>query len=337
MFDEFFLIFLINLAIYLNRNKIIKFYNVYDLPDKKRKIHKFKTSLLGGYIFFINIIFFSIIIFFSDNFLENSLVLFDNINNYFTFFFISACFYFLGFFDDKYNLNANLKFLIITLLIIFIIYFDKDLQIKIINFSFTDRVFDLKNLSFIFTLFCFIAYINAFNLYDGINLQIGIYFLIILIFLAFVTNFNYFIISLFFPLFVFLILNSEGKIFLGNSGTYLISFIISYLFIKTFNLFGTIFSDQILLIMLIPGLDMIRLFFTRIKSKKHPFTPDRNHIHHKFLEVFGYKKTIILISILSFLPIILINYLKSYFAILFIIFFYFFIIFALKKLIKSLD
>jgi UDP-GlcNAc:undecaprenyl-phosphate GlcNAc-1-phosphate transferase len=337
MFDEFFLIFLINLAIYLNRNKIIKFYNVYDLPDKKRKIHKFKTSLLGGYIFFINIIFFSIIIFFSDNFSVNSLVLFNNINNYFTFFFISACFYFLGFFDDKYNLNANLKFLIITLLIIFIIYFDKDLQIRIINFSFTDRVFDLKNLSFIFTLFCFIAYINAFNLYDGINLQIGIYFLIILIFLAFVTNFNYFIISLFFPLFVFLILNSEGKIFLGNSGTYLISFIISYLFIKTFNLFGTIFSDQILLTMLIPGLDMIRLFFTRIKSKKHPFTPDRNHIHHKFLEVFGYKKTIILISILSFLPIILINYLKSYFTILFIIFFYFFIIFALKKLIKSLD
>jgi UDP-GlcNAc:undecaprenyl-phosphate GlcNAc-1-phosphate transferase len=337
MFDEFFLIFLINLAIYLNRNKIIKFYNVYDLPDKKRKIHKFKTSLLGGYIFFINIIFFSIIIFFSDNFSVNSLVLFNNINNYFTFFFISACFYFLGFFDDKYNLNANLKFLIITLLIIFIIYFDKDLQIRIINFSFTDRVFDLKNLSFIFTLFCFIAYINAFNLYDGINLQIGIYFLIILIFLAFVTNFNYFIISLFFPLFVFLILNSEGKIFLGNSGTYLISFIISYLFIKTFNLFGTIFSDQILLIMLIPGLDMIRLFFTRIKSKKHPFTPDRNHIHHKFLEVFGYKKTIILISILSFLPIILINYLKSYFTILFIIFFYFFIIFTLKKLIKSLD
>ena len=337
MFDEFFLIFLINLAIYLNRNKIIKFYNVYDLPDKKRKIHKFKTSLLGGYIFFINIIFFSIIIFFSDNFSVNSLVLFNNINTYFTFFFISACFYFLGYFDDKYNLNANLKFLIITLLIIFIIYFDKDLQIRIINFSFTDRVFDLKNLSFIFTLFCFIAYINAFNLYDGINLQIGIYFLIILIFLAFVTNFNYFIISLFFPLFVFLILNSEGKIFLGNSGTYLISFIISYLFIKTFNLFGTIFSDQILLIMLIPGLDMIRLFFTRIKSKKHPFTPDRNHIHHKFLEVFGYKKTIILISILSFLPIILINYLKSYFTILFIIFFYFFIIFALKKLIKSLD
>jgi len=89
--------------------------------------------------------------------------------------------------------------------------------------------------------------------------------------------------------------------------------------------------------MLIPGLDMIRLFFTRIKSKKHPFTPDRNHIHHKFLEVFGYKKTIILISILSFLPIILINYLKSYFTILFIIFFYFFIIFTLKKLIKSLD
>ena len=337
MFDEFFLIFLINLAIYLNRNKIIKFYNVYDLPDKKRKIHKFKTSLLGGYIFFINIIFFSIIIFFSDNFSVNSLVLFNNINNYFTFFFISACFYFLGFFDDKYNLNANLKFLIITLLIIFIIYFDKDLQIRIINFSFTDRVFDLKNLSFIFTLFCFIAFINAFNLYDGINLQIGIYFLIILIFLSFVTNFNYFIICLFFPLFVFLILNSEGKIFLGNSGTYLISFIISYLFIKTFNLFGTIFSDQILLIMLIPGLDMIRLFFTRIKSKKNPFTPDRNHIHHKFLEVFGYKKTIILISILSFLPIILINYLKSYFTILFIIFFYFFIIFTLKKLIKSLD
>ena len=63
MFNEILLIILFNLLIYFNHEKIIKLYNVYDYPDKKRK-YIIKTSLLGGFIYILNFIVFSIIIFF---------------------------------------------------------------------------------------------------------------------------------------------------------------------------------------------------------------------------------------------------------------------------------
>ena len=51
--------------------------------------------------------------------------------------------------------------------------------------------------------------------------------------------------------------------------------------------------------MFLPGIDMIRLFFTRLKNKNNPFSPDRKHLHHKLLQKFGYKYTIQIISALS--------------------------------------
>ena len=335
MYIEIILIFLFNLILYLNHEKLIKFYGIYDAPDKERKIHEHETSLLGGFIFFINIFLFSLIIFFSDNSQYDLLVIFNNVQEYLLFILVAFSFYLLGFFDDKYDLNANFKFVIIILLIVFLIFFDENLKIKIINFTFSERTINLNTFSVLFSIFCFVAFINAFNLYDGINLQSGTYFLFILIFLTILTNFNFFIILFFFPLILFLILNSNGKIFLGNSGTYLLSYLIAYLFIKVFNLYETLYSDQILAIMLIPGLDMIRLFIIRISLKTSPFKSDRKHIHHIFLEYFSYKKTILFVFLLSILPLILLLIFKSYFVILFSIFLYFLIIFLLDKLISN--
>ena len=65
MFNEILLIILFNLLIFFNNEKIIKLYSN-DYPDKKRKIHNKKTSLLGGFIYILNFIVFSIIIFFSE-------------------------------------------------------------------------------------------------------------------------------------------------------------------------------------------------------------------------------------------------------------------------------
>ena len=334
MLIEYLIIFFLNLFIYLNYQKIIKFYAVYDFPDKKRKIHKYKTSLLGGFIFFINIVFISSIILFSENFSYEYLVFFGDLNQYFLFIVVAFGFYLLGFYDDKHDLNANLKFIIIICLITFIIYFDDTLRIKLINFSFNEKRFILGKFDYLFSIFCFVAFINAFNLYDGINLQSGGYTLFILIFLTILTNLNILIILFFFPLFLFLILNSNGRIFLGNSGTYLISFLIAYLFIKVFNSYDVLHSDHVLAAMLIPGLDMIRLFAIRIKKKTSPFKPDRKHIHHKLLEYCGYNKTVILINLISIFPLIFLFIFKNYFAIIISIFLYFIVIALLDKLIK---
>ena len=63
MINFLFIFLFVNLFIYFFRNKIIKIYNLYDLPDKKRKLHPNKTSIAGGLFFFINLILYTFIIF----------------------------------------------------------------------------------------------------------------------------------------------------------------------------------------------------------------------------------------------------------------------------------
>lgn len=314
--------FLINLLLYFIRNKIIKIYNLYDLPDNTRKIHLKKTSIVGGLFFLINIIFYLFLLFFNKNFLDYSLIFLNDLNIFY-FFFIILSFFIFGYIDDKYNLNANLKLFILISLIFIILKLDNNLLISYLNFSFSDKILNLNEFNFIFTLFCFVAFINAFNLYDGINCQAGSYILFILLVLCLFYSDLVLLIAIIFPLILFLILNFSGKIFLGNSGSYLLGFMLAYIIIKTYNNGNYFYSDKILLIMFLPGIDMIRLFFTRLKNKNNPFSPDRKHLHHKLLQKFGYKYTIQIISVLSVMPYFLSFYINTYVILIFFIIFYF--------------
>ena len=71
---------------------------------------------------------------------------------------------------------------------------------------------------------------------------------------------------------IFLYLNFKNKIFLGDNGVFINSFIISYFIIKSYNynLEASLKSDEILLLILIPTLDLIRLFISRIRNLKNP-------------------------------------------------------------------
>ena len=51
-------------------------------------------------------------------------------------------------------------------------------------------------------------------------------------------------------------------------------------------------TDHIIYLVLFPTIDLLRLFFVRVKSKKSPFVPDRNHIHHYLLNKFNYKSVL---------------------------------------------
>lgn len=316
MIDYLFIFFFINLFIYLFRNKIIEIYNLYDLPDHKRKLHLNKTSIVGGLFFFINILFYSIVILFNKEFIDFSILFISDLNILY-FILITVSFFIFGYYDDKFNINANLKLLILITLILLILKNDSNLQIQYLNFSFSEKIIFLNEFSFIFTIFCIISFINAFNLFDGINCQIGLYVLFILILIFFFNSELLLFSSLLFPLIIFLILNYQGKIFIGNAGSYLLGFMLSYIIIKIYNNTNSFYADKILLIMFLPGIDMIRLFLVRIKNKKSPFSPDRNHLHHKLLKKFGFKFTIKTIIALSILPYCVALFLDSYFSLIF--------------------
>ena len=100
-------------------------------------------------------------------------------------------------------------------------------------------------------------------------------------------------------------LNFKNKSFLGDSGSLLLAFIISYFFIKLYNLGYIKYADQIVIYMLIPGLDLIRLFIFRILKKRNPLSPDRLHLHHILIKKFSLPITLLIIIFLIIFPVIL--------------------------------
>ena len=117
---------LLNIFIYLNHDYLIRIFNTYDYPDKIRKLHKKKTSLLGGLILLINCCFYLI-----NKFLFNNSLTYLNLNS-----FIVGCIliFLLGLYDDKFNLNANIKFLSQILIISIVLLIDPNLKIKLLYF-----------------------------------------------------------------------------------------------------------------------------------------------------------------------------------------------------------
>ena len=147
-------------------------------------------------------------------------------------------------------------------------------------------------------------------MFDGINLQSSLYS--INIFSIFILKGIFIDISIvmILSLLFFSYLNFKNKCFLGNNGSLLIAFVISYLFVKSQNTDNPFFADEIFLAMQVPGLDLFRLAIQRIYNKKHPFHSDRNHIHHLLLKKLGYTKTVLIVSGIIIIP----NYLSNLFG-----------------------
>ena len=142
-------------------------------------------------------------------------------------------------------------------------------------------------------------------MFDGINLQSCLYSIIIFLFILIFYLNSILINILLICLIAYGYLNFKNKSFLGDSGSLLLSFIIGYLFIKLYNFNIIKSSDEIVIYMLIPGIDLIRLFFIRILNKKNPLSPDRFHLHHLLLLKFSYKITLTIILSLILMPILL--------------------------------
>ena len=114
-------------------------------------------------------------------------------------------------------------------------------------------------------------------MFDGANLQLGLYCAQVLIFFIIQNIFLSFSILILISI-LFFILLQRWKNFFGDSGSLLIGFIIAYLVINQYNINPQKLSGEIIfLIMFLPGIDMFRLFILRLLHKKS-FKPDRNQI-----------------------------------------------------------
>jgi UDP-GlcNAc:undecaprenyl-phosphate GlcNAc-1-phosphate transferase len=312
-------------------NRISKIYNLFDKPDFVRKIHKLPVPLLGGLFLILNLL---LIIFI------NKYIFLVFTNNYFSEYellvFLCLClfFYLLGFYDDKRNLSANYKLLMMAIAILLLIFTDKDLLIENLIFSFSENNFNLGIFSYFVTLLCFLLFINAFNMLDGINGQSASYLIFIFLILILKNVLVLFSTLMIINLFFFLILNFKNKAYLGDSGTLLAGYLISYIFVKNYNINinKDFFVDEIFLIMSIPGYELLRLAIKRILEKKHPFKGDQSHIHHLLCNKFDVKIAYFTVQLLLIFPYGIYFFSKSfYISVLSSIFLYSLIIYKLPS------
>lgn len=309
---SFFLIYLFfNLIFFFYYKPISKLYNLYDYPDNNRKLQKYPIPLLGGLFFIINLSIIFILNLFL-KFTENNLVIF--FDNQISFFLISYSFYFLGYYDDKYHIKANVKLFIMISFIFIALLLDKNLLLTDLKFTFYSSYFSLGNYSFPITILCFLLFINAFNMLDGLNGQAvtyAIFIFTIFIFKGVLANLSILLIltSMF-----FLYLNFKNRTYLGDSGSLILGFILSYLFLKSYNLNNSFKADEIFLIMCIPGYELLRLAIKRIIQKKHPFTADSNHIHHLMIRNYNFIKSYFIIQLLLIAPYIANLILKKFYT-----------------------
>jgi len=329
----FLFLFLANFILLLFYKKFSKILNIYDYPDGKRKLHPQKTPLLGGFFLGINIALFCIFKIFNFTNIEISSVIFIEDIQIVTFFVFSFLIFLIGILDDKIEIRANTKFILLFITIIILVNIENDLVIKSIKLSFSQKEIFLLDFSKPFTILCFLLFINACNMFDGINLQLPFYALLTVTSFFFIINFlEFFLFFLIFPLVTISALNLKGKIFMGDSGSLLIAFVLSYLSIKLYNLSYFQNSDSIFLFMMIPGIDMLRLFFQRLLNKKNPFLPDRKHLHHLISDSLNTALTrVILFSILSVPPLMFFFEMPNILTVIIVLLAYTLLLFYLKK------
>jgi len=209
----------------------------------------------------------------------------------------------VGIIDDRNAVSARTKFLFIFGAI-FLLWLN-GLSINTLGMWYGHNLVLPPIIALLFTLFALSGATNALNLIDGIDGLAGSVSLVILLFFAFI-GFEYHsdiivILSTFTMAGIvgFLFFNwNPAKIFMGDSGSLTLGFIISVL-----NVLSLQYVHPVALLYLsaVPVLDTLIVMVRRIRRKKSPFSPDKTHIHHIMVKFFdmNVRKTVLFLVVLQ--------------------------------------
>ena len=288
--------------------------NLFDF-ENERKVHKGIVPRLGGVAFVPSIIISVAFIIGMNNIFKSDVVsrTFDVSQAAFGLCSIFVL-YFEEIMDDLVGLRYRHKFLIQILCAALIVLSG----VWITNLN---GLFGINELPYYiaipFTMLVIVFLINAINLIDGIDglasglsivatfffgvlfYSLGVYGCSALAFATFGTLCPFFLYN------VFGNADKRHKIFMGDTGSQCIGLILGYLAIRLTmynHLIGTEVSGSIILafsILIVPSFDVIRVMIHRAKNHKNLFISDRNHIHHKLLNL-GLPHKVAMVSILLF-------------------------------------
>ncbi len=261
---------ILSIIIFFVCSKISYKFNLVDLPEK-RKVHFKPTAYTGGII--ISII------------LVCAIQLFDitnkNLNLILSIAFLISI---VGFVDDRYYLNAGNKLILQIIPIFYLVIFENLVLSHIGDYDYFKL--QLGTFAIPFTLICVLFLINSFNYFDGLDGTLSFTTISVLAILYFLNpdkNFQLFLITIVIPICIFIFHNFSifklPKLFLGDSGSLLLGFVISFILIYLAN-FVKIHPILIAWSVVIFVYEFLSINIIRLKNKQFLFKAGQDHLHH---------------------------------------------------------
>lgn len=289
---------------------------LFDEPDE-RKTHHEMVPRLGGTTF-MPAVFISVVLLLAVNIALQNHELIDGIDSELMPLIYLSCAiilsYIIGFIDDLKGVRYKTKMLVQVISGI-MIAMGEVLFSNLHGFAFVHHL--PMYISFPLTVFVVVFIINAINLIDGIDglasglcifafLYYGVTFTLygqnILAMLSFASA------GVLVPFYYYNVFGKAErgkKIFMGDTGSLTLGIMLSFLSIRLILIQDDMHMKVNMLVLalsplLIPGLDVVRVFLLRIRNGRNPFLPDRNHIHHKLMAMgMGQRKTMVIIILAS--------------------------------------
>lgn len=210
----------------------------------------------------------------------------------------------------------------------------------------------------IITLLTIVSLINAYNFVDGINGLAALLGIFATVFFGTWFHLNeqeslaLLSFSLAGSLLGFLIFNyNRAKIFMGDTGSMAVGFILAILAIRFVEI-NRLHADSLKFyivnapavgfgVLAIPVFDMARVVFSRLFKGKSPFSADRSHFHHIFVDsgISHANSSIILllINISCVLVVLPMGFARSAWGILLLILYTYFIYWFSRKLLARMN
>ena len=202
-----------------------------------------------------------------------------NINLFFIFIFL------IGFFSDlKIIKSPRIRFFL-QILCIFLFVIIYDFHISNIRIFLFDFLLRYKFFSSFFVIFCLLVITNGTNFIDGLNGLVLGYFILLLITiynLQLYENLNitqfeilYFMACLFF----LLLFNFFNKLYIGDSGSYLLGFSFGIFLIAIYESNSTISPFFIVLLLWYPCFENLFSIIRKYRFNTSPLKSDNKHLH----------------------------------------------------------
>ena len=264
---------LVSGAVCLCAGRLGRRLGVLDLPDGRRKLHAEPTPLVGGMAVMLPLLLAALYLAVTSDFGRF----------YAALAFAGAAALGMGFIDDRRHISPTLRLTISLLLALIVLFWVPALRVDFLSFTFSRQALFLSGMGLPFTVVCIVGLLNAVNMADGNNGIVGglslAWCLELMLFAP--AHMQPLLLCFAAALAVMLAFNLQGRLFLGDSGTYAISFVVAMLAVHVYTVgFVRLPADLVALWFLIPVLDCLRVMGRRMIRGVSPFSSDRNHLHH---------------------------------------------------------